>query len=222
MYIEINNYTKILSKATVLNDITIKMDKGKVYGFQGCNGSGKSMLMRAICGLISPTKGEIIVDNKPLGRKNSFPESIGALIENPGFLPYYSGLKNLKIIAQIKKIISDETIRKTMSKLGLDPYDNKKYGKYSLGMKQKLGIAAAIMEEPEIIILDEPFNALDEESVSIVGNEILSLRNKNKLVILACHDSEELEHLCDEIFVIENGEIKEHKVIIEDCNYGEK
>lgn len=222
MYIEINNYTKILSKATVLNDITIKMDKGKVYGFQGCNGSGKSMLMRAICGLISPTKGEIVVDHKPLGRKNSFPESIGALIENPGFLPYYSGFKNLKIIAQIKKIISDETIRETMSKLGLDPYDNKKYGKYSLGMKQKLGIAAAIMEEPEIVILDEPFNALDEESVSIVGNEILSLRNKNKLVILACHDSEELEHLCDEIFVIENGEIKEHKVIIEDCNYGEK
>lgn len=222
MYIEINNYTKILSKATVLNDITIKMDKGKVYGFQGCNGSGKTMLMRAICGLISPTEGEIIVDHKPLGAKHSFPESIGVLIENPGFLPYYSGLKNLKIIAQIKGIIPDEVIEKTMSKLGLDPYDNKKYGKYSLGMKQKLGIAAAIMEEPEIVILDEPFNALDEESATIVGKEILELRNKNKLVILACHDSAELEHLCDEIFVIENGEIKEHRVTIEDCDHGEK
>ncbi|MBQ8558691.1 MAG: ATP-binding cassette domain-containing protein [Tyzzerella sp.] len=211
MYIEINNYTKILSKTTVLNDISIKMDKGKVYGFQGCNGSGKTMLMRAICGLISPTKGEVIIDNKPLSKKNSFPDSVGILIENPGFLSYYSGFKNLKIIAQIKNMITDETIRATMSKLGLDPYDNKKYGKYSLGMKQKLGIAAAIMEEPEIIILDEPFNALDEKSVTIVGNEILNLRNKNKLIILACHDSKELEYLCDEIFVIENGKIKDHR-----------
>ena len=129
MYIEIKNYTKILSKATVLNDISIKMDKGKVYGFQGYNGSGKTMLMRAICGLISPTKGEVIIDEKPLGKNNSFPESIGILIENPGFLPYYSGFENLKIIAQIKRRISDETIRKTMSKLGLDPYDKKKLGK---------------------------------------------------------------------------------------------
>lgn len=221
MYIEIKNYTKILSKATVLNDISIKMDKGKVYGFQGYNGSGKTMLMRAICGLISPTKGEVIIDGKPLGKNNSFPESIGILIENPGFLPYYSGFENLKIIAQIKRRISDETIRKTMSKLGLDPYDKKKFGKYSLGMKQKLGIAAAIMEEPEIVILDEPFNALDEKSATIVGNEILNLREKGKLVILACHDSKELEYLCDEIFVIEEGKIKEHKEFahIEESNH---
>jgi len=221
MYIEIKNYTKILSKATVLNDISIKMDKGKVYGFQGYNGSGKTMLMRAICGLISPTKGEVIIDGKPLGKNNSFPESIGILIENPGFLPYYSGFENLKIIAQIKRRISDETIRKTMSKLGLDPYDKKKFGKYSLGMKQKLGIAAAIMEEPKIVILDEPFNALDEKSATIVGNEILNLREKGKLVILACHDSKELEYLCDEIFVIEEGKIKEHKkfAYIEESNH---
>ena len=221
MYIEIKNYTKILSNATVLNNISIKMDRGKVYGFQGYNGSGKTMLMRAICGLISPTKGEVIIDGKPLGKNNSFPESIGILIENPGFLPYYSGFENLKIIAQIKKHISDETIRKTMSKLGLDPYDRKKFGKYSLGMKQKLGIAAAIMEEPEIVILDEPFNALDEKSATIVGNEILNLREKGKLVILACHDSKELEYLCDEIFVIEEGKIKEHKEFahIEESNH---
>ncbi len=224
MYIEINNYTKILSKATVLNDITIKMDRGKVYGFQGYNGSGKTMLMRAICGLITPTKGEVIIDNKPLGKNNSFPESVGILIENPGFLPYYSGFENLKIIAQIKQIISDETIRRTMSKLGLDPYDKKKYGKYSLGMKQKLGIAAAIMEEPEIVILDEPFNALDEKSAAVVGNEILNLRNKRKLVILACHDSKELEYLCDEIFLIEEGKIEEHKEFthVEENNHEEE
>ena len=224
MYIEIKNYTKILSNATVLNNISIKMDRGKVYGFQGYNGSGKTMLMRAICGLISPTKGEVIIDGKPLGKNKSFPESIGILIENPGFLPYYSGFENLKIIAQIKKHISDETIRKTMSKLGLDPYDRKKFGKYSLGMKQKLGIAAAIMEEPEIVILDEPFNALDEKSATIVGNEILNLREKGKLVILACHDSKELEYLCDEIFVIEEGKIKEHKEFthIEESNHEKK
>ena len=200
------------------------MDKGRVYGFQGENGSGKSMLMRAICGLITPTEGEVIIDGKPLGKGNSFPESIGVLIESPGFLSYYSGFKNLQIIAHIKKIITDETIRATMSKLGLDPWDNKKYGKYSLGMKQKLGIAAAIMEEPEIVILDEPFNALDEKSAIVVGDEIRKLRSKNKLVILACHNSQELEHLCDEIFVIENGEIKEHKecIHIEDCENEEK
>lgn len=224
VYIEINHYTKKISKAIVLNNISIKMDKGRVYGFQGENGSGKSMLMRAICGLITPTEGEVIIDGKPLGKGNSFPESIGVLIESPGFLSYYSGFKNLQIIAHIKKIITDETIRATMSKLGLDPWDNKKYGKYSLGMKQKLGIATAIMEEPEIVILDEPFNALDEKSAIVVGDEIRKLRSKNKLVILACHNSQELEHLCDEIFVIENGEIKEHKecIHIEDCENEEK
>jgi len=221
MYIEVENLTKVISKNTVLNNINIKMEQGKIYGLKGKNGSGKTMLMRAICGLIIPTEGKVIIDGKVLGKDISFPESIGALIESPGFISNYSGYKNLKILAEIQGKIGEEKIKQTISLVGLDPEDKKKFKKYSLGMKQKLGIAAAIMEEPKIIILDEPTNALDETSIKNLGEILRDLRDRGALIVISCHDSEELNYLSDEIFFIENGEIKKHIEVKEEVKSNE-
>lgn len=203
----IKDFTKKLSHNLVLDHINLELKSGKIYGFVGKNGSGKTMLMRAICGLILPTWGYVEIDGKIVGKNMSFPESVGVLIENPGFIPAYSGFKNLKILAQIKNKISNDEIVKTLENVGLDPNDKKSFRKYSLGMKQKLGIAAAIMENPELLILDEPFNGLDEDSVDNVRNLILESKNKNNIVILSCHDSQEIEKMCDEIVEIKTGKI---------------
>lgn len=216
MEIIINNLTKKLSNTNVLDNINLKLESGKIYGFVGKNGSGKTMLMRAICGLINPTAGEIIIDNKVLGKDISFPDNVGILIENPGFIPSYSGLKNLKYLARIKNKISDEDIKSVISMVGLDPNDKKSYRKYSLGMKQKLGIAGAIMENPNLLILDEPFNALDEETVENIRSIIKSKKDKENIVILSCHDREEIENICDEIIEIKLGKIV--KIIGNDKN----
>lgn len=216
MEIIINNLTKKLSNTNVLDNINLKLESGKIYGFVGKNGSGKTMLMRAICGLINPTSGEIVIDNKVLGKDISFPDNVGILIENPGFIPSYSGFKNLKYLAKIKNKISDEDIKSVISMVGLDPNDKKSYRKYSLGMKQKLGIAGAIMENPNLLILDEPFNALDEETVENIRNIIKSKKDKENIVILSCHDREEIENLCDEIIEIKLGKIV--KIIGNDKN----
>jgi len=221
MYIEVENLTKIISKNTVLSNINIKMEQGKIYGLKGKNGSGKTMLMRAICGLMIPTEGRVIIDGKVLGKELSFPESIGALIESPGFISNYSGYKNLKILADIQGKISEEKIKQTISLVGLDPEDKKKFKKYSLGMKQKLGIAAAIMEDAKIIVLDEPTNALDENSIKNLGEILRDLRDKGALIIISCHDSEELSYLSDEIFFIENGEMKKHIKVKEEVKSNE-
>lgn len=213
MYIEIKNLTKKIKKATVLEDINLKFTEGKIYGLKGKNGSGKTMLMRAICGLILPTEGTIDINGDILGKDISFPKSIGALIENPSFIPGYSGYKNLKLLADIKGLIGEETIKEYISLVELDPEDKKKYKKYSLGMKQRLGIACAIMEDPDIVLLDEPLNALDEKGVLTVREILFKLRNEGKLIIIACHDREELELLSDEIFSIENGRIIDHEVL---------
>ncbi|WP_034439505.1 ABC transporter ATP-binding protein [Clostridium ihumii] len=215
MEIEVKSLTKVIAKNTILNNINLKMEQGKIYGLKGKNGSGKTMLMRAICGLILPTEGEIVINGEVLGKDISFPRSIGALIENPGFIGNYSGYKNLKILADIQGKIDEEHIRKTISLVGLDPDDKKKFKKYSLGMKQKLGIAAAIMENPDIIILDEPINALDEKSVKVVREILHEHRDRGALILVSCHDSEELEYLSDEIFIIENGAIKGHRELKE-------
>lgn len=207
MHIDIQHFTKRIDGTVVLNDISLQMESGKIYGFQGKNGSGKSMLMRAICGLIHPTEGSIKIDEKLMGTDISFPESAGILIENPGFISSYSGLQNLKLIASIKRQVKEEYIKELMERFHLDPADKKAYRKYSLGMKQKLGIIAAIMEMPELIILDEPMNGLDEESIEILKDMILELKEKGKLIILSCHDSEELLYLADEIFNLKNGKL---------------
>ncbi len=208
MEIEVRNLTKRISGNLILDNINIKMTRGKIYGLKGKNGSGKTMLMRAICGLILPTEGEVIIDGQVLGKDISFPNSLGALIESPGFISNYSGFKNLKILSEIQGKIDDNKINEVLTMVGLDPKEKKKFKKYSLGMKQKLGIAAAIMEEPEIIILDEPTNALDESSVISLRKTLQKYRDAGALIIISCHDSEELEFLSDEIFFMENGRLK--------------
>lgn len=207
MKIIIKNYTKKLSHNYVLSDINIELESGKIYGFVGKNGSGKTMLMRAICGLILPTTGYVEIDGKIVGKDISFPENVGALIENPGFIPSYSGFRNLKVLAQIKNKITNDKIVETLEKVGLEPNDRKSFRKYSLGMKQKLGIAAAIMEDPELLILDEPFNGLDEDSVNNIRNLIIESKRQNNIIILSCHDSQEIDILCDEIVEIKSGKI---------------
>lgn len=219
MSIVIKNLSKKIKNAVVLNNINLIFEKGKIYGLRGKNGSGKTMLMRSICGLILPTEGTIEINGDVLGKDISFPKSIGALIEAPSFVSNYSGFKNLKMIASINNRISDNDIKDVISLVGLDPDDNKKFRKYSLGMKQRLGIACAIMEKPEIIVLDEPINALDEKGVTLV-REILMQYKKDSIIIVACHDKEELNLLADEIYSMEDGKIIS-KETVEESDVGE-
>ena len=205
--IKIENVSKKIKSNMILKNIDMELTSGHIYGFRGKNGCGKTMLMRCICGLIIPTEGKIIINGKELHKDIKIPESIGALIENPAFLPQYTGFKNLKMLASLKGQISDEEVKLAINRAGLDPDDKRTYKKYSLGMKQKLGIANAIMGEPDIIVLDEPINALDEISVENVKKVFLELKEKGKLIIAACHDREELEYLCDIIYELKDGEI---------------
>lgn len=207
MYIKITDVNKTIKKAPILRDINLEFIGGKVYGLRGKNGSGKTMLMRAICGLITPDSGIIDINGKILGKDISFPESIGVLIENPAFIGNYTGFKNLKVLASIQNRIGDEQIRKALEDIGLDPDDKRTYRKYSLGMKQKLGIAAAVMENPDIIILDEPINALDDVSVEKVHDILEEQKKRGAVIIIACHDKEELDQLSDEIIEISDGRI---------------
>lgn len=207
MYIELKDVCKEIKNTAVLTDISLRMEGGKVYGFRGKNGCGKTMIMRVISGLIRPTSGEVIIDNRTMWKDMTFPESIGILLENPSFLDGYTGFDNLKILASIKGGTDDIQIKDAMKKTGLNPDDNRKYKKYSLGMKQKLGIAAAFMENPDIVILDEPLNALDKEGVDNVRAIINELKHEGKITIIACHDAEEMELLADTIFEMENGKI---------------
>lgn len=204
-YIEIKNATKKIKEQLVLNHITLELEKGKVYGLYGKNGSGKTMLMRAVCGLIRLNEGEIIVGGDIIGRDISFPKSIGVLLENPSFIGNYSGKKNLEYLAEIQKKITVEDISEVMRRVGLDPENKKQYKKYSLGMKQRLGIAAAIMEKPEVIILDEPTNALDSDGITLINHIIQEEKKRNALIIVSCHDKEELDYLADEIIQIKDG-----------------
>lgn len=213
MKIKISNVTKTIKKVVILDNINMELESGKVYGLRGSNGSGKTMLMRAICGLIIPETGEIDIDGDILGKDISFPKSVGALIENPSFIGGYTGFKNLKLLASIQNKISDEGIRKAISAVGLHPDDKRTFKKYSLGMKQRLGIACAIMENPDIIILDEPVNALDENGIKLVRNILKEQKERGALIILACHDKEELRYLSDEIFEIYEGKITNQFVV---------
>lgn len=210
MIIKIEGMTKKIRGSTVMDDITLTLESGKIYGFQGINGSGKTMLMRLISGLIRPTEGRVIIDNQVLGKEITFPNSMGMLLENPAFLDSYSGFQNLKLLASIQKKIGDKDIEEIITKVGLDPYDKKKYRKYSLGMKQRLGIACAIMEKPELIILDEPTNSLDTDGVNLVKSIVMEEKKRNALVILSCHDFAILQDLSDEIIVLKNGRLEEH------------
>lgn len=208
--VRLEDYCKSFKSAEVLKNINLTLESGKVIGLKGKNGSGKTMLMRAISGLILPTSGKVYINDKELGRQISFPPSIGILIENPSFISNYTGFKNLKILASIQNRISDDEIRDAIRKVGLDPDDKRTFKKYSLGMKQRLGIAAAIMERPDIVILDEPINALDEAGAGLIKGLLDELKANCSLIIIACHDTEELNYLSDEIYEIYDGEITGH------------
>lgn len=210
MYLEIKDLRKEIGSDCVLQNINISMEKGRIYGLQGKNGCGKSMLMRVICGLVIPTEGQVIINGEILGKDISFPRSLGMMIEKPGFLDSYSGYQNLKMLASIKKEVGEEEILNALQRVGLEEDMQKKYRKYSLGMKQKLGIAAAIFEKPDIVILDEPANALDEKSEQKLWNIIKEEKARGALVIISCHTSEILEKLSDEIFRMDRGKITEH------------
>ena len=211
MYIKITDVNKTIKKAPILRDINLEFTGGKVYGLRGKNGSGKTMLMRAICGLITPDSGIIDIDGKILGKDEMFPPSIGILIENPSFISNYTGFENLKTLASIRERIDDNKIRQTLTEVGLEPDDKRTFKKYSLGMKQRLGIAAAIMEDPDIIILDEPINALDDSGTEQVRQILMKHKQRGALIIIACHDADELEFLSDEIIEIAEGKIQPKK-----------
>lgn len=208
MEIYVNNATKKIKDSVILDSVNLELRSGYVYGFQGPNGSGKTMLMRLIAGLIRPTSGAVYIGQRKLGKDIDFPESLGLLIENPGFLPGYTGFRNLTLLAGIKSKIDDSQIRKAILDVGLEPDDKRMYKKYSLGMKQRLGIAAAIMESPELLILDEPTNALDDSGTEQICNLIKRERDRGALVIMSCHDSEILDRMSDEIFTVSEGKVE--------------
>lgn len=205
--IELRNVTKKFKDNIVIDRVSLKLTPGQVVGFRGINGSGKTMLMRLLIGFIYPTEGEVLVDGKVLGRDMDFPESVGLLIENPAFLDQYSGFENLKMLADIRQKTGAEEIRECMRKVGLNPDDKKKYKKYSLGMKQRLGIAAAVMEKPELVVLDEPANALDTSGIELLKQIVREEKERGALVVISCHDADILEELSDRIYVLENGRI---------------
>ena len=208
MNISIEHVTKKIKDATVLKDICLEMKGGTVYGLQGKNGSGKTMLMRAISGLIRPTSGRIVINGEQLHKNISIPRSIGLLLENPSLLPEYDASQNLKLLAKMQGGVPEEEIRQLIRDVGLDDAGHKKVEKYSLGMKQRLGIAAAILGSPDIILLDEPINAIDGEGVEEIRSLILSLKNETRNSIVACHDKEEMNLLADEIVHLRDGRIE--------------
>lgn len=204
MKIEIRNVAKKFKDIEVLNNVNMTLEEGKIYGFVGPNGSGKSVLLKMICAFYEPTTGEILFDGKNIIKENGFPPDTRAMIEKPCFPPELSGKENLELLAQIQNIIGEKEIDETLKKVGLDPNDKKSYYKYSLGMKQKLNIAQVLMENPKLLILDEPFNGLDDSTHQNIRNIILEEKKKNKIIILASHVKEDLEILCDEIYKFNN------------------
>ena len=205
--IKLEDVSKNIKDRIVLDHINFTFEDGKVYGLKGINGSGKTMLMRLIAGLIFPADGKIFVSEKELGRDISFPESIGLLLENPVFLDRYTGLENLKLLAELSGSVDVEKLKQILIKVGLEPDDKRKYRKYSLGMKQRLGIAAAIMDEPSILLLDEPINALDEDGVELFTKIMNEEKERGTLVILSCHEEMRLREYSDVIVFMKDGKI---------------
>ncbi|MFR4257034.1 MAG: ATP-binding cassette domain-containing protein [Hominenteromicrobium sp.] len=203
--IEVQNVVKRFRDQVVLKNVSISFEKGKIHGIVGRNGSGKTVLFKCICGLMHPEEGVILVNGKRVGRDVDMPENIGAIIEAPGFLPNYSGYKNLRFLANIRRKIGKEEILNVLKTVGLDPESRKHVGKYSLGMRQRLGIAQAIMEDPEILILDEPMNGLDNAGVQDIRALLLELKAQGKTILLASHNHEDIAALCDTVHEMDGG-----------------
>lgn len=207
--IELNNISKNIKGESILKNINLKLYEGKVYGFQGRNGSGKTMLFRAITGLIGVDSGSVIVNGLKLNNYY-FAKDVGLLLENPGFLPYLSGKKNLQMIASLRNVIDDARIDEILKLVGLYDAKDKAFGKYSLGMKQRLALGQAIMEYPKILVLDEPTNAIDDQGIRVLKDIVKEEKEKSTIVLIASHEKEIIDDLADEIFLMKDGEIREH------------
>ncbi len=201
--LEMKNVSKKFGRKTILNDVSLVVQQGETVGLVGANGSGKSVLFKILCGFLQPDKGSVFVHGKKLGKGRDFPENMGTFINSPGFIGIYSGFKNLKFLADIRGKIGTEEIEDAMLKVGLDPSNKTKVDDYSLGMKQKLGLAQAIMEEQDILVLDEPFNALDHKTYGDMKEIIRMLKAEGKTIFLTSHNFNDIEQLCDEVYTIE-------------------
>lgn len=208
MKITLKDVRKKFKDTEIFRDLNVEFDGGKIYGIVGPNGSGKSVLLKIICGFYEVSGGKILFDGIDEIEKYGFPQDTRVMIERPVFLSDISGLENLKLLADIQGIIGEKEIINTMKLVGLDPYEKKNYSKYSLGMKQKLNIAQVLMENPKIIILDEPFNALDEKSAENIRNLFLEEKKRGKLIIIATHIKEDISVLCDEVYKVEDYNLK--------------
>lgn len=203
--IAVEEAVKRYGTQTVLNNVSVSFGKGKIHGIIGRNGSGKTVLFKCICGFITLDSGKITVSGKQIGKDVDMAQNLGVIIENPGFLPNYNAFRNLKFLAMLKRKITDEEIKDAIRKVGLDPESKKWVGKYSMGMRQRLGIAQAIMENPEILILDEPFNGLDKHGVEEMRTLLLELKEQGKTILLASHNSEDIRLLCDHVYEMDAG-----------------
>ncbi len=203
--VQVNNVTKQFKEATALNQVTVSFEKGKIYGIIGRNGSGKTVLFKCICGLIPVTQGEITVLGQSIGDGLKVPKGVGAIIETPGFLPNVSGYRNLYYLASLSGKPDRQRIREVINMVGLDPDSRKHVGHYSMGMRQRLGLAQAIMENPEVLILDEPMNGLDNETVESIRAFLLGQKEQGKTIILASHSKEDISQLCDVVYQMDAG-----------------
>lgn len=209
--IQIDRVSKRFGEEEVLHPVSYEFREGLIYGIVGNNGSGKTVLMKCICGFMPPTEGRVFVNYKQIGKEIDFPEDTGLIIETPGFLPDLTGFKNLEILASLRKKIGTSRIRETLELVGLDPDLKKHVSKYSLGMRQRLGIAQAIMEDPSILILDEPFNGLDKAGVAQMHQLILDLKEKNKTILLSSHSQNDIDVLCDVVCEMDAGYFMENR-----------
>lgn len=203
--IKVDKLSLKIKTTDILKTINVEFEKGKIHGLIGRNGSGKTMLMKCICGFIKPTEGTIHVAEKQIGKDCDFPENVGIIIETPGFIPYYSGYKNLKLLADLKKKINGTQVKSAMRQVGLDPDLKRHVKKYSLGMRQRLGLAQAIMENPDLLILDEPMNGLDKDGVADMRKYLLNLKEQGKTILIASHSAEDIEILCDTVCEMDKG-----------------
>ena len=209
--ISVQHVYKDFGEENVLKDVTHDFEAGKIHGIVGNNGSGKTVLFKCICGFLLPTRGSIFVDYEQVGKDMDFPEDMGIIIETPGFLPALTGFKNLQLLASLRRKIGDKEIRQTIKQVGLDPDMKKHVAKYSLGMRQRLGIAQAIMEDPSLLILDEPFNGLDKQGAGEVCELLRGLKERGKTILIAAHNMLEIEWLCDTICEMDAGVLTQIK-----------
>lgn len=211
MEIIVNNVSKKFKKVTILDNVNMKFESGKIYGLVGRNGSGKSVFLKILCSFYKPTTGEVLFNNVNYSSNNSFPKSTRALIEKPTFFPDLTGFENLKLLANIQNKIGDDEINKSLELVNLINEKDKKYKEYSLGMKQKLGIAQVLMEDPDVMIFDELFNGIEEDSVNKIRNILLELKSQNKIIIITSHIKEDIELLSDEVYKFDNGKVEKIK-----------